>query len=174
MTTREPLEHRPAEVTCDHTRAGAADMMPSSAPAAGAGGAPEPPVECTVDADCTAGDNGRCEDLRGLKMCTYDQCFADADCPGAGPCGCESGFWSDWNKCLAGNCQVDADCGPGGYCSPSFGECGNYSGVIAYYCHTKSDACVDDADCVDGPGPGYCMFRPEVAHWACSYSHCVG
>jgi hypothetical protein len=27
------------------------------------------------------------------------------------------------------------------------------------------DTCVDDTDCTES-GSGYCMYRPEVAHWA--------
>lgn len=78
--------------------------------------------------------------------------------------------------CLAGNCRTDSDCANGGYCSPTLGQCGNYTGVIGYYCHTPSDECTDDSDCTGNPtsGPGYCMYSPEVAHWLCSYSHCVG
>jgi hypothetical protein len=130
------------------------------------------PSSCAADAHCSEGVNGRCEDLRGA-VCTYDECFADSECNTGGPCACEGGFWSDSNACLAGNCQTDADCG--GYCSPSFGDCGDYAGVIGYYCHTPEDTCLDDADC-SGPdtGAGYCMYRPEVAHWACGYGQCVG
>jgi hypothetical protein len=127
--------------------------------------------ECIRDADCSTGENGRCEFRRGLA-CTYDECFADGDCNRGGPCGCEGGVWSDSNACLLGNCRTDAECGSG-YCSPSFGDCGDYSGVIGYYCHTPEDTCVDDTDCSES-GAGYCMYRPEVAHWACGYGVCVG
>lgn len=132
-----------------------------------------PPTSCARDDHCTEGVNGRCEDLRGAA-CTYDECFSDSECNTGGPCACEGGFWSDSNACLAGNCRTDADCS-GGYCSPTFGGCGDYAGVTGYYCHTPEDTCVDDADCT-GPdtGQGYCMYRPEVAHWACGYGQCVG
>ena len=128
---------------------------------------------CAQDEHCTRGDNGRCEDFRGDWRCTYDECFADASCNQGGPCACEGGFWSDSNVCLPGNCRTDADCGSAGYCSPTFGDCGGYSGVIGYYCHTAQDTCLDDADCTAN-GSGYCMYRPELAHWACGYGQCVG
>jgi hypothetical protein len=127
--------------------------------------------ECIRDEDCSSGENGRCEQRRGLR-CTYDQCFADSDCNRGGPCACEGRVGSDSNACLSGNCRTDAECGSG-YCSPSFGDCGGYSGVIGYYCHTPEDTCVDDTDCSES-GAGYCMYRPEVAHWACGYGSCVG
>jgi hypothetical protein len=134
-----------------------------------------PETECVRDEDCSAGENGRCTDFRGGWQCTYDTCFTDGACDAGGPCRCEGAFWTDANTCLAGNCRVDADCGSGGYCSPTFGDCGNYSGVIGYYCHTPADTCVDDADCVEaGVGAGYCMYRPELAHWVCGYGQCVG
>jgi len=131
------------------------------------------PGSCVRDADCRDGENGRCEDLRGAR-CTYDECFSDGECNPGGPCACEGGAGSS-NACLLGNCRTDADCGGGGFCSPSFGGCGNYSGVIGYYCHTPEDTCIDDADCTQSDlGPGYCMYRPEVAHWVCGYGQCVG
>lgn len=130
---------------------------------------------CAQDEHCTRGENGRCEDFRGEFRCTYDECFVDSSCNQGGPCACEGGFWSDSNVCLPGNCRTDADCGSAGYCSPTMGDCGNYSGVIGYYCHTPEDTCLDDTDCNSGAiGPGYCMYRPELAHWACGYGQCVG
>jgi hypothetical protein len=134
-----------------------------------------PETPCVRDEDCSEGENGRCTDFRGSWQCTYDTCFTDAGCDQGGPCGCERAFWTDANTCLAGNCRMDTDCGGGGYCSPTFGGCGDYTGVIGYYCHTPDDTCLDDADCISpGAGPGYCMYHPEVAHWACGYGQCIG
>jgi hypothetical protein len=130
--------------------------------------------DCLRDADCTAGANGRCNNNREYWTCSYDQCFSDAACTSGGPCACEGESGALGNACLPGNCQTDADCGNAGYCSPTFGGCGNYSGVIAYYCHTRGDACVDDSDCVSPEQAGYCMYSPEVGHWACGYGQCVG
>ncbi len=133
------------------------------------------PGECASDANCTTGDNGRCEGNRGMFFCTYDTCYTDATCTSGGPCACEGQSGSPGNTCLPGNCQTDADCGSGGYCSPTFGGCGDYEGVIAYYCHTAADTCLDDADCVDPvQGPGYCMYTPELGRWACGYGQCLG
>lgn len=160
---REPLRHRVAAEACDN-------MRPP-----GFEGEPIEGAECAQDSDCVDGENGRCTAGRFI-YCSYDRCFADADCAngmGGGVCGCEGAAFDDSNVCLGGNCQVDADCGPQGFCSPTFGGCGNYSGVEAYYCHTPDDECIDDADCMDMP-EGYCAFAPERGLWACSYSHCVG
>jgi hypothetical protein len=156
-----PEKHRPVAEMCDDVR-GPGSANPDF------GGA------CGADAECTEGDNGRCVDFRGDQQCTYDECFADADCPGMGVCECGGGFWSDNNVCLNdGNCRTDADCGEGGACSPTLGSCGNYSGVAAYYCHTAADECVDDADCTGLPG-GYCAYNPAAGHWMCSDAQCVG
>jgi hypothetical protein len=160
---RVPEKHRPAAEMCDDLR------TPGSA---------MPGIEgasCGADADCTDGDNGRCVDFRGDQQCNYDECFADADCPGMGVCACGGGFWSDNNVCLNdGNCRTDADCGEGGACSPTLGDCGDYAGVVAYYCHTPTDECVDDADCTGTAGRGYCAYNPAAGHWMCSDAQCVG
>ena len=42
--------------------------------------------DCTADAQCTDGDNGRCMAPLGgaaVNQCSYDQCFSDADCDSA-------------------------------------------------------------------------------------------
>jgi len=162
---QEPPEHRAVGEQCDHTR------PPGNVPdvyEAGDG------LVCYTDDECTDGVNGRCVDRRG-PSCTYDECFSDSDCNTGGPCGCEMGFWSDFNTCLAGNCQVDSDCGESGYCAPSFGTCGSYSGVVAYWCRTPEDSCVTDQECANPTmGPGYCAYLPEVGHWSCQYGQCVG
>lgn len=131
--------------------------------------------ECLSDADCTAGDNGRCANNRDIWSCSYDTCYSDSACTSGGPCACEGGSGYAGNTCLPGNCQTDADCGANGYCSPTLGGCGNYGGVIGYFCHTAADKCVDDADCASPTqGLGYCMYSPEVGHWSCGYGQCVG
>jgi hypothetical protein len=162
---RVPEKHRAAAAACDDQR------PPGDGPGYFEGS------ECSNDAECSAGHNGRCESFRSRTACTYDECAVDADCTSTGPCACEAAFWSDANACLPGNCRTDADCAGGeGYCSPTFGDCGDYSGVIAYYCHAPDDTCIDDADCAGNAmqGPGYCMYRPELGHWACGYGQCQG
>jgi hypothetical protein len=154
---REPKKHRALTEMCDHERAPSAET-----PAASAG--------CTSDAECAQGENGRCgPNNRGLRTCTYDECFDDGDCMD-GPCVCATDSGGN-NRCFGGNCATDADCGAKGYCSPSFGPCGNYAGVVAYYCHTCQDACTDDSDCPNG---GYCAYEPAAGHWLCSTAQCVG
>lgn len=166
----EPINHRASEEVCDTTRPPSMPGVDGGAASADAGAAPIPGA-CTADGQCTEGANGRCQNFRGDQHCTYDECTQDSDCDTSGPCGCERAFWSDANACLAGNCKTDADCGANGFCSPTLGDCGNYSGVVGYHCHTCEDECVNDSDCADG---GDCRYSPEVAHWVCSQTHCVG
>jgi hypothetical protein len=68
------------------------------------------------------------------------------------------------------NCRVDTDCGAQGYCSPSSGTsiCGD--SLAGYYCHTASDECIDDSDCLQNPNnagiPG-CVYSTTDSHWVC-------
>ena len=164
-TVRVPLKHRPERIECDDLRRAGSTPEEGGAPAG-----------CQADDDCADGANGRCTgNGHDGWRCSYDRCFADADCDGV--CECGGGFRSDNNVCLGGDCQVDSDCGPNGFCSPSFGDCGAYTDVVAYYCHTPEDECVDDADCEGESQFGfapYCAFNPGAGRWACSDSHCAG
>lgn len=146
---------RPREVACPAQRA------PGNARAEHAG-------DCTADAQCTAGSNGRCR-ITGDRVlrnsCTYDLCMRDADCKTGGPCACnEAG-----NACLAGNCRIDADCGADGSCALS-SSMACRGGEPSYYCRTADDTCVDYDDCKDN---GACVYLPEVGHWGCKkYPNC--
>jgi hypothetical protein len=127
---------------------------------------------CATDADCTAGQGGRCI-FAGFYSCacSYDTCNADSDCPTGQDCACRLTFrntnGNGPNQCVPANCVSDADC-TSGLCSPSYstGSCESF--VVGYYCHTAQDECGVNADCVAG-GIGYpvCAFRPELGHWAC-------
>ena len=165
--TKVPVLHRSVAKTCDNVRATLDPGVPVG----------EPMAECTTHAECIAGINGRCGgNGHDGYYCTYDLCFADADCGGF-VCECEGGFRADNNVCLSqGNCLSDADCdGGAGYCSPTLGSCGNYSGTVGYYCHTPEDECSDDTDCGDGaPGGAYCAYNTVVGKWMCSSSQCAG
>ena len=161
--------------------------MPSCCPMERGPGPPTQPYGygmgdgCSSDSRCTSGANGRCfpfEGLVGVGGCSYDQCFTDSDCPSGAPCVCRiSTSDNSANVCApGGNCALDSDCGPGGYCSPSL-AC-PLGGSLAYYCHTASDACINDADCppVDAGGgcpvPQTCVYGPQAQHWACSQQAC--
>lgn len=160
-----PEVHREVAVSCDRER------PPGNVARVGSYG----PGECTSDADCTAQENGRCQVNRGSAFCNYDTCFSDATCTTGGPCECDDEYGFRGNACLPGNCQTDTDCGSGRYCSPTLGSCGDYGGIVGYYCHTAKDVCTDDSRCYDQErGGGYCMYKPEVGHWACGYGQCVG
>ena len=151
-----PAPTRPSEVVCSPCR------PPGPGGGGGGGG------ECTTDADCTAGTNGRCGFGRIGTFCTYDACFRDSDCADGEACLCDGA--AGGNACVPAGCRTNNDCGPGFACSPTFGSCGHYSGFIGFECHTAADECTTDGEC----GAGYCAFDPAIGHWACSTSECVG
>lgn len=158
-TGRVPVEHRGAAVECDHARG------PGNADSTIAG------AECTLDADCTTGNNGRCIVSFGgarTNYCSYDACFLDSECGASEVCRCRESA-TDANQCVAGNCVLDGDCGAGGYCSPSRTFDRINLPASAYWCHTSTDECVDDADCAVDAGPDTrCVWYPDRSHWACS------
>lgn len=152
-TGRVPAVHRPVSIECSHTRGpGTADPR-------------VPKVDCSTDADCATGNNGRClVSTHGghLNSCSYDECFSDSAC-GSRVCSCREAP-SAPNFCADANCKVDADCGAGGYCSPSVAFDRINVGIAGYWCHTSTDACTDDADCANAK----CAYDPGTAHWMCS------
>jgi len=175
-----PANHRPTATACSTTRPPGIN---------GDAGAPDSgiPGQCTSDADCTMGTNGRCLPPNGNfagDVCTYDECSSDGDCGSGKVCVCgapEPPYGRAGNTCVQGNCQVDSDCGATGYCSPTVdASCGSRSGVVGYYCHGADDDCTNDSDCSGandgGPtqGPGYCAWQPTIGKWACSYGVCSG
>ncbi|HEY1695248.1 MAG TPA: hypothetical protein VGG39_23935 [Polyangiaceae bacterium] len=164
-----PLVHRAVPSCCPTARGPAPPTQPYG---------PGVASTCSSDSECTSGAEGRCfpaEGLVGPGGCSYDECLTDSDCSGA-PCVCRTSASDDSaNVCApGGNCALDSDCGPGGFCSPSQ-LC---YGALAYYCHTASDACINDADCppVDAGGgcdvPQNCVYDPQAQHWACSHQAC--
>jgi len=169
--TREPMSHRLQPVACPTPR-GPGDVGPYSGD------------ECTSDAMCTAGPNGRCIHGRGLsshRSCNYDDCVTDADCQGTAVCYCRPSATSNRpNICLnASNCRVDADCGTGGYCSLSKipGNFNDLDGgafgpgtlfISGYFCRTANDCCIDDADCApNGQHFDYCLYARFGTNWQC-------
>lgn len=156
-----PDKHRPTAPTCSMDRPPQivdARMADSGIPGS-----------CEIDADCTQGKNGRCGRPTGNRAgnyCSYDSCFADADCAADEACSCAvSG-----NVCVKGNCRLDSDCGVGGYCSPTIGGgCGG-TGVAGYFCHTASDECANDSDCKatsQDLQTKSCAWEPTSKKWKC-------
>jgi hypothetical protein len=135
---------------------------------------------CALDSDCTAGLDGRCAFVNNAGCaCGYDACATDADCGVGTACFCRpeySGVGVAFapTRCLPSNCRTDADC-TSGYCSPSedasiASGCGGRP--LGNYCHTSSDECGVDTDCLGG---GTCLYAPEVGHWICAPSaFCAG
>ena len=165
--------HREAGSTCPTARGAGAISCPDMD-----GGS------CTSNADCDGGVNGRC--LRasnplpcgGAVSCSYDECFMDSDCP-AVPCSCRSSDTDPSpNVCVTGSgCTVDSDCGPGGLCSPSaapdtVARC--WALGATYQCHTPSDQCLTNADCIACDGGvcrvRQCSFESTTKRWTCQAS----
>jgi hypothetical protein len=137
----------------------------------------EPGSECEMDAECTAGTNGRCVwPYAGGNVCMYDECFEDADCGSASVCDCRGTF--GFNHCYQGNCQVDGDC-PNSYCSPSAVHLGPtcMSGIepgsLGFFCRTADDECVEDSDC-GAADIGACIFSVDSLSWVCHELLCTG
>jgi hypothetical protein len=104
--------------------------------------------ECTYDADCPDGVNGRCTLQGPYSVCTYDQCFSDADCPAGSRCACGA-QQLDGNMCVSDHC---AACGAG-ECAISWGCAGPHAGAYgaqSFECYTPHDTCRTDADCDSG------------------------
>lgn len=183
LAGRAPKYHRPTVSTCPTTRA-AVDACKGGmlAPDGGTFG-----NQCLLDGDCTTGPgtNGRCVGRRSGCACSYDACVSDGDCGAGKACDCRDAAYPELsatrpNQCVAANCGVDSDCAGGhGYCSPTLDPtCTTYAGITGWYCHTTADECLDDSDCTHPPSPGpsagFCVYKPEVGHWACTYGFCAG
>jgi hypothetical protein len=177
-----PLNHRPAGAACPETRAPVNVVAYCDWDSGWCGG-----DTCTMDSNCDAGQNGRCEDagvgaIATHLICSYDQCFDDPECE-AGPCVCRpSSSSSVANSCVGGNCKVDSNCGAGGYCSPSMvpSGCGCSYGcaLSGYYCHTPGDSCMNDSDCSGGGNGTFdgnsslCLYNSMSQVWSCYMVTC--
>ncbi len=165
--TRVPQVHRAQASACSSARGSGDQFTPRSGD------------ECTSDATCTTGSNGRCLFLAGNGHCSYDACTSDTDCTGGAVCDCRpSGTSNRPNICLGGDCRVDTDCGATGYCSRSEipgaipvwegNGAPGFSTVFStgYFCHTANDCCIDKVDCApNGTHYDYCLFAKD--RWMC-------
>jgi hypothetical protein len=151
---RVPSMHRPTAAACPML------APPTSMVCPLAGLSQE--GNCSADADCVAGIDGRCVGFlpQGNCSCTYDACFSDGDCARGEVCAC-SGSYSG-NACVTSACHVDADCGFFGFCSPEADHC--TGAVLGYFCRTSRDTCVNDSDCGTG---SRCERDPDVGIWTC-------
>ena len=166
---RVPALHRASAADCDSNRP------------PGNGQAGFPGAACEKDADCTQGASGRCTfQLPASPACTYDACARDAGCGSASVCYCRDPNSGGANICARGGCVTDADCGDD-YCSPSglgiAPNCrtGITPGQFGYFCHTRTDACRDDADC--GASGGFparaCVYDVGQLRWSCAGTTCT-
>lgn len=162
----EPVEHRPhAEVCAGEGRIDSEFAAPGPY---GCGN----PSNCTEHDDCSSGPNGRClldpfEDPPA-KLCDYDHCRSDADCPDDHLCRCAGSNRSSATACLDAYCTTDADCPETGWCSPTRESCGQT--LEAFACRTCRDECVTDKDC-GGQGGAldpYCHFDANLGFWRCA------
>lgn len=162
------LDHRPAADACP-------DERPAEEPACGS-----PDDQCTVNADCTGGANGRCvlSVMMGDCSCAYDECVTDDDCSRGRVCACAGvGTWSGTNVCVHAECHVDADCATG-LCFADRSHCGVTDDpeelfVIGYACATRDDTCRSDEVCTDPDE--FCTYTREHTEdeptWHCSKAY---
>jgi hypothetical protein len=162
---RVPENHRPSVPVCSPDRAPGVDLGDDDGPTK------QPGDACATDADCTDGMNGRCTYVSGfgpVMVCTYDECFTDSDCGAGYACACggvgATGRRYGADECVRGNCNIDSDCGDN-YCSPALDMNGCELGPGGFYCHTPSDACIDDGDCTPNER---CNYDPTSARWTCA------
>jgi len=125
------------------------------------------PGNCVTDSDCGDGVNGRCS-LNGPYIgCTYDECFADADCPAGTRCACDVGL-QDGNLCVPDHCSgcATAECGVSAGCLGP-------TQAAALECHTGHDRCRTNADCGRDE---YCTREPQNSgdplRWRCTSPWC--
>jgi len=127
--------------------------------------------DCTTDSDCVDGVNGRGRRPDAYTHCTYDGCFADADCPVGERCACGAGP-QDGNFCLVDYC---GDCAAVD-CAISW-SCRGLQYPAALRCHTADDTCRTEADC-DERGQ-VCTHEPEFSSgpptlgWRCASPWCI-
>lgn len=173
---------RPTALACERS-----SPRPASNASPDAG--PDASIECTLDTECIAKADGRCNELRALvwfgsaslgTRCTYDMCTTDDQCS-RGVCGCALGF-AGQNVCLTeGNCRIDAECSPGQVCSfsqplvlkaPGVIVTGNEEGVgvnqpreaLGWFCTTSADECTPGQMRDGAPSDG-CVYGADVGHW---------
>lgn len=161
VTTPPTAAHREPDVeavACPRER-GSEPLAPDATPTA-----------CHTDADCTEGQNGRCVRLSNhgshgpaleASACSYDECFTDADCPGAprATCWCRRASGEVvglGHYCTGGECATDADCGEGHYCR---------RGANGRFCHSPADECMEDQPC---PAPEQRCLREGDGLYRCS------
>jgi hypothetical protein len=102
---------------------------------------------------------------------TTGMCMRDSDCGSGHVCACAgTAYASLMNTCVTSNCVIDADCGSGGWCSPSETEGGACAWLAGYFCHTPSDTCINDSECVGSPGPAHCIY--DTGAWHCGHLFC--
>lgn len=162
FTPHFPKFHRETAVACGVAAPGNAD--PKYIPDAGGDAAvsTRPNLQCLQDADCTKGKDGRCVQTNGGfagpgQACVYTACTSDSECATGSVCQCST----NGSSCVPSGCHTDSECTDKLGCSPS---------RQGYRCHTRTDECVDDSDCIDPSSRGpakYCDFNAQKGHWSC-------
>jgi hypothetical protein len=108
--------------------------------------------------------------------CFTNTCYADSDCQASAHekalclCGGHGAGGSLGNRCVRGNCRSDADCGAGGFCSPTYGIQSDFcSEPEGFFCRTRSDECLDNADCSSDQR---CNYDERAERWTCQHLNC--
>jgi hypothetical protein len=135
-------------------------------------------LDCTSDAQCSDGMNGRCiQDTTYLEgdsgdgdgdpgticRCAYS-CSSDADCEQGSICVPPAVSYSDWPICIPAECQIGSECGECGECgmAASLQHVSCAGPVYAVECRTADDLCTG------GCKLGTCFPAPN-GQWQCHY-----
>lgn len=135
-------------------------------------------LDCTSDAQCSDGTNGRCiQDTTYLEgdsgdgdgdpgticRCAYS-CSSDADCEQGSICVPPAVSYSDWPICIPAGCQIGSECGECGECgmAASLQHVSCAGPVYAVECRTADDLCAG------GCKLGTCFPAPN-GQWQCHY-----
>lgn len=137
----------------------------------------EPSICSSCDHACTDFPAGACHLFDSGCDCAYP-CAVDSDCGTDAVCLCASGRELneqtypviDVSQCVTSNCNSDEDCG-GFLCAASRDIC-RYR-VLGLFCHSESDECLSDLDCIDLGQGDRCSYDNGGQRWVCSdYSLC--
>jgi hypothetical protein len=136
-------------------------------------------TNCTADAECNSGPNGKCihgvsyDDL-GTETTRCDCAYA---CAGDDDCG-EGSFClppavlpglPDWPICWAGECATNSDCGECGECGlGAFNDGCGYAHAAT--CRTADDQCGGNEACAELAGE---CFPDSLGTWTCQYPGCA-
>jgi hypothetical protein len=132
-------------------------------------------LDCTTDADCTSGANGRCNSLvieyygYGKEIssdrycgCTYS-CQNDAECGDGSVCAC---VYGSTGQCIPSSCSDGSECGASNECEfASFDTFCDSDTRVA--CRTPDDECNTSEQCDNSESFNPAICHPNTDTWVC-------